>query len=313
MISSSCETEIDLGDIAIKPHLVLNASLSNADTSRIYISESRPIFHSSNTSQWGEGNFLSIANADVDLLINNNNKTKERLQYSIKDSSYLYLKPLKASDQLSIEVQYKDKKINAQTSIPNAPEILSVDTFSFSKGNSYGQDYLRFHVKIKDQAVTKNFYRITVDFAQHRQSFWPGDGGYWTRSSQFISDDPVLTNGSPNSNNQGDDDFGMIIFPTNYFGIFHDAAFNGEEYLLDFYVSYPLFISQMDYYDKGHLRVNLQTISEDLYKYYFSLQRYMHSLNDGFIEPAIVFSNINKGLGILGAYNEVSVIKLEEK
>lgn len=58
------------------------------------------------------------------------------------------------------------------------------------------------------------------------------------------------------------------------------------------------------------VKVRLFSVNEDMYNYYKSLELYKNSVNN-YIEPVEIFSNINNGLGIFGAYSE-SVIDLSQ-
>ena len=133
--------------------------------------------------------------------------------------------------------------------------------------------------------------------------------GYWKYITRFKSDDAVLNNGNPENTNN--DDLSIVTFPPNYYGIFTNTLFKGAEYTLSFYVEYPDFLNN-DEYDKGYLEIALQRISFDLYKYYLSVQRYRYLQDYQMNEPVKIFTNISNGLGIFGAYNEVSIMQLSK-
>jgi hypothetical protein len=55
----------------------------------------------------------------------------------------------------------------------------------------------------------------------------------------------------------------------------------------------------------------LKEITEDLYRYYYSYEEHLYAKDDPFSEPVTVFSNVNNGLGIVGAFaQDVDSIKL---
>ena len=60
----------------------------------------------------------------------------------------------------------------------------------------------------------------------------------------------------------------------------------------------------------SQVKVRLFSVNEDMYNYYKSLELYKNSVNN-YIEPVEIFSNVNNGLGIFGAYSE-SVIELTQ-
>ncbi|GHV39471.1 hypothetical protein FACS1894179_04420 [Bacteroidia bacterium] len=308
LIVSSCESEIDMGDIPIEPRLVINSTLGAAnDTCRIYLTESRSIFRPGQGAYWGRDPYTYIIDADVVLSINNK---AEKLTYSAKDSAYLYLKPFSVKDNIEIQVSYNNKRLNASAIIPDSPQILSVDTATIYKTSSgTKKKYLKYNLKIKDKGQSDNFYRIRIDGAYHYQSAYWDDFEYWRYITRFRSDDAILNNGNPE--NTDNDDLSIVTFPPNYYGIFTNTMFKGTEYILKFYVEYPDFLYE-DEYDKGYLNVTLQMMSQDLYKYYSSVQRYRYLDEYEMTEPVKIFSNINNGLGIFGAYNEVPVMRLSK-
>lgn len=306
IVLPSCETEIDLGDIPIEPHLVLNSNLGvDSDTSKIYLTESRATF--STDSYWGRSPYNYINNANVTIYVND---VATKLEYNAVDSAYLYFKPLKAEDKISISANYGELNINTSSTIPDMPEVLSVDTISLFKVTSgIVKQYLKYNVKVRDRPRIKNYYRITIDLAELHEKDETSEIPYWTYHRQFKSDNLILNNGNVNN---GDDDISIINLPPNYYGVFSDALFDGKEYTLDFYIPYPLFLISDPLVNKGYLTVTIQCITEDLYKYYSSLQRYQYLNDNDISEPVIVFSNISNGLGILGAHNEVLIMRSEK-
>ncbi|MDR2950226.1 MAG: DUF4249 domain-containing protein [Prevotella sp.] len=303
---SSCESEVDMGSIPIEPRLVINASMgAGNDTCRIYLTESRPIFRTEQNAYWGKDPYTYITGADVVLNINNK---PEKLIYSAKDSAYLFLKPLSVNDGIGISVTYKDKQLSASAVVPENPQIISVDTIAIYKTVSgYKGKYLRYNVKIKDRSQSDNFYRIKVDGAYHYQSKDWLEFEYWRYITRFKSDDVILNNGNPE--NTDNDDLSIVTFPPNYYGIFTNTMFKGTEYTLSFYIEYPDFLYENEY-DKGYLNITLQMISPELYKYYSSVQRYRYLDEYEMTEPVKIFTNINNGLGIFGAYSEVPVMRM---
>lgn len=308
LVISSCESETDMGNIAIEPRLVINSTLgAGNDTCRIYLTESRSIFRPGHEAYWGKDPYTDIIDAEVILNVNNK---QEKLIYNAKDSAYLYLKPLSMNDNIEIQVSHNNKRINASAIIPDNPQILSVDTTAIYKTSSGAKKkYLRYDLKIKDKGQINNFYRIKIDGAYHYQSSYWNEFEYWTYITRFRSDDAILNNGNPE--NTDNDDLSIVTFPPNYYGIFTNTMFKGTEYILIFFVEYPDFLSN-DEYDKGYLNITLQMISSDLYKYYSSVQRSRYLNEYQMTEPVKIFSNINNGLGIFGTYNEVPVMQLSK-
>ncbi len=61
--------------------------------------------------------------------------------------------------------------------------------------------------------------------------------------------------------------------------------------------------------DITNVKVRLRTMNRDMYKYYRSLELYKNAQTN-FVEPIEIYSNVENGLGIFGAFSE-SVITVE--
>lgn len=279
LMFASCDFEktVYVDEKSISPHMVINGLLfAGADTCFLHITESRPIFtESTNRSD----KFKEIQNAEIDLKINNNTSD---VRYIQTDSMYISLVSIKAGDKISLQTKYKDQAVSSEVIVPDAPEIISVDTVHVNRLDNGGfiQSIL-FNVKLKDKPGQKNYYRLLVSNKLYYSS------GYYPTSTTYSSNDPLLT--------------GAL-------SVFHNDGFYGKVYNLSFYVNnYPkeMKLYNVDDYE-WHLSVKIQTLSEDLFKYYQSQQR---DIEAGWNSNVIRHSNIDGGLGILGACNEHSLFE----
>lgn len=311
ILFSSCDLEkvVDIGGVPITPHVVLNGLLyANSDTSYFYMSKSRPIYNrdtlnSGMNDKWG---YDIINDAEFNLSLNGNTSY---LKYSDSDTAYILLARLKEGDKVNLKSYYKGKELEAMAILPPAPQVVSVDTASFNR-IEYGRlvNYTMFKLTIKDIPARDNYYRLLVN---NRFFYLKGDTirEHFTYSS-YYSNDPVLTDGykgSPINSNTG-----LASSVYNNFSVFRNATFAGKEYTLSFYVensAYYWYFPEDSVTMKRHLTVRLQSISEDLYKYYSSLQRSQQVSSDKVSEPIVVHTNIHGGLGILGACNEIKVFE----
>jgi len=306
MIITSCQFEryVDIDVPDIEPHLVLNSLLfTDKDSSFFYITKSRSTFLTQYNTWWGlnKDKFEYIEDADFHLLIND---VSCKLNYSKKDSAYLYLSKLKPDDNIEIVVNQAEGELRSKTTLPLPPSILSVDTVKVNKTiNGTARELLQFKVKIKDYPDQANYYRLIVNI-------WASWYGSWY-NPDYYTEDPVLTQGMPNDDENADFDF--IKYPTNYLSIFRDKLFEGGEYTLTFFIDYPYVAIGDEYSEKGIVSVKVQSITEDLYNYYFSLQRNKFMQDNDYNEPIVIFNNIQGGLGILGASNEVTAFYFERE
>lgn len=310
ILFSSCnfEKEVDIGSIPITPHLVLNGLLyANSDTSYFYMTKSRPIYSGDTVTQtmnnrWG---YDIINNAELNLSVNGNARD---LKYSDADTAYILLAKLKEGDNVKVKSFYNGNELQSMAVLPPAPQVVSVDTTSFNR-IEYGRlrSYTMFKLTIKDIPARSDYYRLLVN---NEFYYLRGDTLQRHYSYSYYSDDPVLIDGYTGSSNNSNN--GLISSFYSKFSVFRDVIFAGKEYTLSFYVE-----NSPDYWYspeesetlRRHLTVRMQSISEDLYKYYSSLQRSQRVSSDKVSEPVVVHTNINGGLGILGACNEIKVFE----
>ena len=334
--SCELESELEIGNYPVSKRLVLNSILQvENDTNCLYINNSYPIFDPANArkdrNSWMQTGHLDliIPSSPVSIIRNNIPETDV---YANPDNNIIYyVSPhLSANDIVQVQAEHNGRVISAKTTIPPTPQITRIDTTSFKRtiGQNYyygywwsnTDNYFRIKINIKDPAHIKNFYRllVNVDVETHY------DPEYTERydipviesytASGFISEDPVITNGNPPEDNS---DFSIITFEQNHFGVFTDEMFDGQEYPLNVFIPSPYENYYGGYYffttkRKYTLKIRLQSLSEDLYRYYTSLQKYTY-YNDELIEPVRVYNNVEGGLGILGSINQLTEVIWEEE
>ncbi|MDL2215173.1 DUF4249 domain-containing protein [Dysgonomonas sp. OttesenSCG-928-M03] len=304
---SSCvyERVIDIGDIPIAPHLVLNSLVqAGNDTSYFYLTESRAIYGDT-TTVWDrdKSGFTMIRNADFNLNINGNT---HHVEFSHADSAYVFIGKLHGGDDVSIQISQNKRNINTKGILPSVPEVLSVDTARFQRIESGNlRKYIMFKIKIKDRPGSKDYYRLMINGVYYYQ--WNNEYNYYN-SNSFYTDDPILKNGYTGTS--GNSDIGLASSVYNYYSVFRDVGFADQEYTLSFYVD-DFDEESGNNYSNGreYLYVGMQSISEDLYKYYSSLQRNRQLAWNNISEPIMIHTNIDGGLGILGTCNEVKLFE----
>lgn len=312
ILLSSCDTEriVHTNSIPTSTNLVLNGIVyANNDTSYFHITESRPIYR--DTATLGNDNksgYSIIKDATFSLTING---TTNYPEYDHIDSAYVFIGHLKEGDKINIQAGHKDLVIKSMATLPSAPKVTSVDTTSFQRiENGLLKKYLMFKLTIKDKPESTDYYRLLVQ--DKYTNSWNDN---IISSNSYYTDDPVLKDGYTGEiNNQN---INWVASRYNHYSVFRDVRFSNQEYTLTFYVdSFSLYDKpteekeeQTQYIPKRHLSISLQSISEDLYRYYSSLQRNLQMHDDKVTEPVIVHTNIRGGLGILGACNEIKVFE----
>jgi hypothetical protein len=314
--------------------MVLNGIIHAGDSANfIYLSESYPLFGQippDRYSDYGEKEVVYLTN--IQSVLYKNEIPNADMHFRTSDNVLYFNENFNAGDQVKIEVSDQERKVSASAVIPEKPIIRAVDTIPFTGRASTiyytnTSDYLRLLITLQDPPGQKNYYliRITNELIYHCNQAYIDAGGkefISLYSNTFSSDDPVLNKGSMNDFEIG----GKTVLQSladNYFSIFSDDLFQKEEYTLNLYTQdWRNVMNERMHYDepaqkyvlsrKYRLRINLQAISKDLYLYYASLQRYIQ-LNETLIEPIRVYNNIQGGLGIFGAVNELEYVVLEKE
>lgn len=168
-------------------------------------------------------------------------------------------------------------------------------------------------MKFADPADEVNFYRLVINYRIGKNQWYRNTDGdtiklvqvmdYIYSNSAIASDDPVF------STNENADE--MLLGSTNQSGltIFSDALLNGKAYNLTFYLNENIFYyfrekgmdtTRGDFY---RVTIELQSLTKDTYYYFKSLGSF-NWISQGFLtEPVLVYSNINNGIGIFGAFS----------
>ncbi len=236
--------------------------------------------------------FKPINNASI--LLYENNQLIETL--TEESNGYYYsVTDLKQGNTYKLEAKADNWPMaSCESRVPYEPKI---DTTYLSVIYDVSEYYsgirrIDFDLKFQDDGLSSNYYMLRGEY-KTRQQFYnttTGEIGY----DEFLSPFSIYTNSQSNSNSSSDFD--------NYHGgiVFDDVLFNGKLHNLNFYTEY-LYTDFTDSPDSTiRLYYYLSEISEDLYKYYLSYEKYQLVNGDPFSEPVQVFSNIKNGFGIFG-------------
>mgnify|MGYP003801617687 FL=1 len=191
------------------------------------------------------------------------------------------------------------KTAAGSASLPGIVPIEGIDTVSYTRDEFYM--YLGIKTRFTDPAGKDNFYMIS---GYQKTGYYSGNPYQpWNpeipvRVFEYemdinADDEPLIY---PFMN---DDIFN--IYPYNYFNVFSDEMIPGKGYELNLKTDYRKV--DTTYYEFFHPTVILQSISEDLYLYLLSFSKYLDSYDDFFSEPVLVYTNVENGLGVVGAIN----------
>ena len=306
----ACTKTLDFDDEGLANKLVFNGIIQTGDSFTSNLSRSSSIL-----SETGFGIPPMSAYGTIQLYENGtllSTASSPFGQFSLTD-----IKP-KAGASYRVVVNSENETIEAQTTIPEKANVLSVDTTSVKSNNNLRSTIL--NLRIKDPEG-EDYYRIiymreTISYLQDNK----GVRKYYRNYSQYGigSDDPVFKSVY---NNFGDE---IIDGPDNEYSIFPDTYFNGKEYSMK--LSYYENLSSYSGYGYGNSSVvygtkqiyerneiHVQKLSKNLYNYLKYLKLYNFYHDNPFAEPVPIYSNVKNGIGIFAGFNDEVKLQYEKK
>lgn len=266
----------DLGNYTEK--LTVNGIATSGDVIRLNITASAASVDS----------FLpiSIQDADVTIALNGNNQTAT---YDPFEDAYIINQNLNAGDEIRLDARRVGyPNVNATVYIPES--IAATSSFIPNGGlDTAGVPSDLIEVEFTDDPQRDNYYRI--NFFYYNSTL----GEFIPMS--FSVNDPSFT------------EFNSIKLNDASL-LFTDELFNGRSKKISTVAPFGLVIGNPG--DK--YLVVLESVNEDLYRYYTTLQRARDAregnFSSAFNNVAVIHSNINNGLGIFGAsYAERDTLK----
>ena len=301
----SCEKTIDFNEKSAKPLMVLYSYINPNKYITAEITKSQSVIN--------EFKLERITNAEVSVF--EDDVLFEKLSYDEDSKLYKGTKqPVVGKTYLLKSSTAGFDNISSQTIIPVKPTISGFSYTITDKETS--DEKISATIKFKDDPSKKNYYRIVVEEETYIEN--PEDNSYtatsWTNEGWFYgfeldgniqrkwfevkSKDPAITG----KGQSGADDYFDDI-PDNIFAVFNDDLFDGEEYSLEF--SFNTY-----YYEWGHKKVTvyLMSVTEDYYLYLKSYSSQIYFEDNPFSEPVQIYTNIENGAGLMGAYNYDGVL-----
>lgn len=300
-LTPSCEEIIEFKGEKIDPKIVLYAMLNPDDTISVSLAKSHAVFDNRYTPQ-------QITNATVRLF--RDGVLVETLAYvppepcencmPAEHSRYVSqgIRPVPGSTY-RIEAEVTGfKPVSAETGLPVLVPVMSIDTTTDTEEGC--NTYLVTKVKFADPGATANYYRISVT---RLEGYYNGDKSVPYRPEipvrVTMSDDSYAATADPIiAPEQEDDLFG--IYSSNTYNVFSDELISGQEYDLTLKIS---FYRRPDptYYEFTHFKIELHSITKDMFLYLRSYAAHMQTRDSFFSEPVLVYSNIKDGLGVFGS------------
>jgi hypothetical protein len=308
LLTLSCTEEIKFTGEKIDPKIVIYSLLQPDSVITVSVAKSHAVF---------EERYVPKQITDAVVKLYRDGEFIEMLTYVAPEPQPEYYTATPYSKYISqgvkpvfgstyrIEVEMAGmKKASGEATLPDMVPVIGLDTIE----NQQVDGYLLKEAKVRfsDPGGNNNFYRMAVRSTEglyygNKTVPWSPEVPVTVFESDrsYASDnDPVIT---PRKEDQ--DLFDMQV--QNTYHIFSDELISGKEYALTLEMNNRL--PDTDYYEFSVLDFELQSITEDLYMYLLTTSAHMQT-NDAYItEPVLVYTNIENGLGVVGALSSSTI------
>lgn len=283
LLSYSCIKEIEIPFPDDNPRQVINCLFTEGENFKVEITNSIPILNEE---------FDYINNATVVLF--ENDVEIETLQY--QGTTYNSSVPAQPNKTYKLKASATGfDQIITQDRMPNTPNISQVSLIEEAYiDTSYGSYVGQFSFVINDDASQTNYYELELIRTYKEYNL--------DEEEIRIAKTYCITTSNPAINKEIEIQKG----PSNL--VFSDAFFNGTHFSLtvDFWNHYNYDDAAISY------KIVIRSISKNYYLYKRRLNRHTEFqegyVQDIFIEPIQMFTNVENGFGIFAGYNEYSQI-----
>lgn len=274
----SCETTVELNLPDQDAKIVVNATISTDSLFTVHVSKSVGSLENRPKT--------ILYHALVKLYENDVYKEDLKLNTQGFFTSVTGFKP-KEGNTYKVEVSLKNyETVTAVCKVPDVtiPTLITYSDSAFSEANGFDNSskewYSQIDVTISDVAETTNYYAIQLlqEYPVYDTLF--NVVGYQTYPLYVRTNDP-------NAEISGVD------------CLISDEYFNGSSYKITVNTPSSSFIT--DSISRYYLY--FKSISRETYLYKKTLNKYYNSNGNPFAEPVRVYSNVENGMGIFGAYS----------
>jgi hypothetical protein len=308
LVLSACVDEIKLKEDYTSKKLVVSSFITNGENIVVNLYQNKPINSKYEPALKTKANIVLYENGNkketLKPIVSYSNSYDYENQTQITDSTYMYTSEhteIKTGNTYKIVVECEGyETVTAETTVPFPVPVNAFDSLTVHK-ESHGSKYTEYDYKLSftDPAQQNNYYRLIVSssIAQKNTLILGTDTiefiytDNYPRSSDFISSDPLLSNENKDANSYL---FGEL---DNSYGIFTDEMLNGKPYEIKF-------TDEIDY-EAGEFRkvqLVLQSLNVDMFYYLRSIDAQEYSDYMMFTEPVPIYSNVENGFGVFGAY-----------
>ena len=285
---ANCKKEIDLNLPKEEQKIVINGVLASDSTAIVSITNS--INATLNYRTGSSDNILKIPRiSDAQVSLYRNGVFIEKLNCNQK-KFYVSKTKIVGNQEYELKISVNGKNFDTKIKVPHKQYFTEIKNLDYDDVNS---NY-RINLQIADKKGDD--YYIIAQSTIIPQVFYNDTGSVDSISfekkpitiNSQISGDPYLKH--------------IVSFPPyfDYAIMFDDALFDGKIFDKTFYIGNNFFIdTSVVHIDSITFYFQLFTISKDLYNFFISYQKYTQADGNPFSEPVNIYSNIEKGTGIL--------------
>ncbi|MBN2261491.1 MAG: DUF4249 domain-containing protein [Prolixibacteraceae bacterium] len=316
LVLSACVDEIKLKEDYTSKKLVVSSFITNGENIVVNLYQNKPINSKYEPALKTKANIVLYENGNkketLKPIVSYSNSYDYENQTQITDSTYMYTSEhteIKTGNTYKIVVECEGyETVTAETTVPFPVPVNAFDSLTVHK-ESHGSKYTEYDYKLSftDPAQQNNYYRLIVSssIAQKNTLILGTDTiefiytDNYPRSSDFISSDPLLSNENKDANSYL---FGEL---DNSYGIFTDEMLNGKPYEIKFTANFQDYSNDEIDYEAGEFRkvqLVLQSLNVDMFYYLRSIDAQEYSDYMMFTEPVPIYSNVENGFGVFGAY-----------
>jgi hypothetical protein len=296
MLIAGCENTIDTIEVSSEDVIMMNALMNvNDDVHIVYLSHGQSDdFHPYTT----EGELKCYVN---DTLAATATPKSYYDLYFCK--AYTFKADFKAGDKVKLTI---DEGLSAEVTVPECPEILSVDTTFFENTEYIHSSIYSLRTRLEDVLDDENYYSFNVNTEIYRGSVLQ-DTLKYRNVTLYTDNEPLLkeySSGDDNDNKTFFDDY-----VKNKYHLFTDKTFTDGSYVLNVGI-YPYDCLWGYFYDgtdygQGYVRsgasaiVQVSSLSPEAYRYIKAAE----SADFWHLEPVIFPQNVSGGLGFVSVAN----------
>lgn len=291
---TACEKVLEMDIEATAPMIVVNSSINPDSTIKVSVSRSMHILDNHP--------IIRLSNANVEVYEGDNLLgTLQHWKEGVFTGNFYP----QVGKLYTIKVSNDDlPDAEASCRVPYAPITLGIDTLTTY--DEYNYPTMRYTFRFKDKENERNYYHL---FAMRRYNYLEYNPDYFRIDTLYQTQDTVIVDTTwgveipverfePMWINSEDIIISQNMGYENGL-IFSDELIDGQTYSLRL---------NSDAYFPGEDTITVyfyfKEITEELYKYYFSYEEHLYAKDDPFSEPVMVYTNVEGGIGIVGAFSQ---------